>query len=52
MTITTTLNRIRAHRPCEPGWHKLLAGLGETVPDDEPLPFALTAIAQQAMLVR
>jgi hypothetical protein len=39
-TITTTLNRIRAHKPCEDGWSKLLAGLGKTAPDDEPLPYA------------
>ena len=38
--LTTTLNRIRAHRPCEDGWTKLLAGLGKTRADDEPLPFA------------
>ena len=38
--ITTTLNRIRAHGPCVEGWQKLLAGLGKTAPDDEPLPFA------------
>jgi hypothetical protein len=38
--ITTTLNRIRAHGPCEDGWRKLLAGLGKTAADDEPLPFA------------
>ena len=38
--ITTTLNRIRAHNPCEDGWRKILAGLGKTAPDDEPLPFA------------
>jgi len=38
--ITTTLNRIRAHGPCEGGWRKLLAGLGKTAADDEPLPFA------------
>ena len=40
MPITTTLNRIRAHGPCEPGWRKLLTGLGKTQADDEPLPFA------------
>ena len=40
MMITTTLNRIRAHHPCEAGWAKLLAGLGKTKADDEPLPFA------------
>jgi hypothetical protein len=38
--LTTTLNRIRAHGPCEEGWRKLLAGLGKTAPDDEPLPYA------------
>lgn len=38
--ITTTLNRIRAHGPCEEGWRKLLTGLGKTTPDDEPLPYA------------
>lgn len=37
--ITTTLNRIRAHSPCESGWKKLLAGLGKTAADDEPLSF-------------
>lgn len=40
MTITTTLNRIREHSPCESGWKKLLAGLGKTKADDEPLPFS------------
>ncbi|MCB1429598.1 MAG: hypothetical protein KDJ66_10820 [Nitratireductor sp.] len=40
MPITTTLNRIREHSPCEDGWKKLLAGLGKTKADDEPLPFA------------
>jgi hypothetical protein len=44
--ITTTLNRILAHNPCgQPegsttGWRKLLAGLGKTEADDEPLPYA------------
>ena len=38
--ITTTLNRIREHHPCDAGWKKLLTGLGKTKPDDEPLPFA------------
>ena len=38
--ITTTLNKIREHRPCESGWKKLLAHLGKTKADDEPLPFA------------
>ena len=38
--LTTTLNRIRDHGPCEPGWKKLLAGLGKSRADDEPLTFA------------
>jgi hypothetical protein len=38
--ITTTLNRIKKHCPCQNGWEKLLAGLGKTEPDDEPLPFS------------
>ena len=38
--ITTTLNRIRAHNPCADGWRKLLAGLGKTEADDEPLPYS------------
>ena len=41
--ITTTLNRIRAHRPCEGGWAKLLKGRGKTGGDDEPLPYATIA---------
>jgi hypothetical protein len=43
--ITTTLNRIRAHGPCQPGWRKLLAHLGKTQPDDEPLPYAVIVAA-------
>ena len=39
--ITTTLNRIRAHSPCTEGWTKLLAYLGKTHADDEPLPFSV-----------
>ncbi len=38
--ITTTLNRIRAQRPCTAGWTKLLRGLGKTEADDAPLPYA------------
>jgi hypothetical protein len=38
--ITTTLNRIRKHSPCQDGWEQLLTGLGKTKADDEPLPFA------------
>ena len=43
MTLTTTLNRIREHRPRAEGWTKLLAGLGKTAPDDEPLSYATIA---------
>lgn len=35
---TTTLNEIRAAGPCEDGWRKLLAHLGKTKADDDPLP--------------
>jgi hypothetical protein len=38
--ITTTLNRIREHTPYQEDWQTLLAGLGKTAGDDEPLPFA------------
>ena len=34
---TTTLNRIRDALPCREGWEKLLAHLGKTKADDEPL---------------
>ena len=37
--ITTTLNKIRAHDPCNESWRKLLKHLGKTEADDEPLPF-------------
>ena len=37
--LMTTLNRIRAHRPCVDGWQKLLAHLGKTAADDAPLSF-------------
>jgi len=36
--MITTLNQIRAHGPCADGWRKLLANLGKTRADDEPLP--------------
>jgi hypothetical protein len=39
--MQTTLNKIRAHRPCEFGWKKLLAHLGKTKADDEPLNIAV-----------
>ena len=35
---TTTLRRIRAAKPCADCWTKLLAHLGKTKADDEPLP--------------
>ena len=35
---TTTLNLIRAARPCDDVWRKLLSGLGKKRADDEPLP--------------
>jgi hypothetical protein len=38
--ITTTLNRIRAHSPCEDAWEKLLKHLGKTKADDEPIKFS------------
>jgi len=40
MTITTTLNRIRAQGPCSDGWNKLLAGLGKKKADDDVLSYA------------
>ena len=36
----TTLNDIKAFSPCKTGWEKLLAGLGKTKADDEPLPYS------------
>jgi hypothetical protein len=42
--IYTTLNRIRANSPCFDGWRKLLAHLGKTKADDEPL--AMTVILE------
>ena len=35
--MKTTLNKIREHSPCTSGWQKLLAYLGKTKADDEPL---------------
>ena len=35
--MKTTLNAIRACAPCASGWSELLAHLGKTSPDDEPL---------------
>ena len=36
--MNTTLNQIRKHNPCENSWKRLLASLGKTQADDEPLP--------------
>ena len=38
--LTLTLAGIRKHGPCEVGWRKLLAHLGKTRADDEPLTIA------------
>jgi hypothetical protein len=38
--MTTTLNKIKTHSPCENGWNKLLNHLGKTQADDEPLSIA------------
>ena len=35
--MKTTLNQIREKYPCVEGWKKLLAHLGKTAADDEPL---------------
>ena len=37
---TLTLAGIRKHSPCKDGWRKLLAHLGKTCEDDEPLTIA------------
>ena len=42
--MKTTLNKIRACSPCANGWTKLLANLGKTKADDEPL--AITTILE------
>lgn len=38
--MITTLNKIRARRPCREGWYRLLSHLGKTAADDEPLAIA------------
>ena len=48
MTIYTTLNKIRAHQPCQEGWEKLLRHLGKTQADDEPLDL-LTILASNGL---
>lgn len=35
--MLTTLNAIRVHQPCADGWAKLLAHLGKTRADNQPL---------------
>ncbi len=37
--MDTTLNKIREHIPCRTSWEKLLASLGKTKADDEPISF-------------
>lgn len=39
--LYTTLNKIRACRPCQDGWGRLLRHLGKTQADDEPLSYAV-----------
>lgn len=39
--MQTTLNKIRQHSPCADGWKKLLAHLGKTQADDEPVSIAV-----------
>ena len=38
--IKITLNKIKAHSPCESGWKKLLAAQGKTKADDVPFPMS------------
>lgn len=40
MQVMVTLNQIRAARPCESGWKKLLASQGKTTADDTPFPLS------------
>lgn len=37
MMLYTTLNKLQRHNPCQDGKEKLLAFLGKTDADDEPL---------------
>ena len=48
MSATTTLNAIRALDPCANGWKTLLAHLGKTTADDEPLHL-LTILASNGL---
>lgn len=38
--MITTLNEIREYEPCKFSWKKLLAGLGKTCADNDPLPLS------------
>ena len=38
--ISTTLSDIRAHKPCETGWQRLLTYLNKTRADNDTLPLA------------
>jgi len=40
MTITITLNEIKAFNPCKNGWIKLLTSLNKTKSDDTPVTFS------------
>lgn len=35
----TTLNKIKAHDPCDRGWNAILNYVGKTQPDDDPVSF-------------
>jgi len=37
--LTTTLNRIKAWRPCTEGWAEGLKAAGKSEPDDEPISY-------------
>lgn len=37
--LTTTLNRIYAHQPCQDGWERGLAAAGKTQGDDKPIAY-------------
>ena len=39
--IVTTLHKIRKAGPCASGWKKLLAYLGKSEGDNDPLPFSV-----------
>lgn len=45
MTITTTLNRIRAEKPCREGWAQLLQHLDKFWADDEPLRYSTILVS-------